>query len=163
MTKKTRKRVGLREAKKIFHKRSLRSQVADRKKTAKRVVNHRGKDSWRWKENPNLFDIRMVDTKMKIPKKIVGEDIFIPFGSAKTQRQAKEYKRNITASFSPKLFLATGEKIEDFGKKASVKVIYRKKQGKKGYQLYVTQKKGIRFAFPHPIIVESKKKKGGWF
>lgn len=158
---KKKKRVGLKEAKKIFHKRSLRSQISDRKQTAKKVVSPRSKDSWKWKQNPNRYDMRLVDTKMLIPKRLIGGDIFIPFGTEKTKRQAERTKRELTASFMPKVSLLLKEDIRKLSKKSPVKVVYRKRKGK--YQLYVAPKKEKSFLFPHPIIVESKRKKGGWF
>jgi len=155
------KRVGLKEAKRIFHKRSLRSQMQDRRTTAKHLVYPGSKNSWKWKKNPNKYDMQFVDTKMLIPKRLIDDEIFIPFGRAKTKKQAEELKRGLTASFIPKVFLPLEEDIRNLSRKSPANVIYRKRKGK--YQLYVTPKKDKSFLFPHAIIVEKKRKKGGWF
>lgn len=156
---KKKKRVGLREAKRIFHNRSLHSQIMDRSKTSKKLVSPGSKNSWKWKQNPNRYDMRFVDTKMLVKKRVIEGDVFTPFGTAKSIKQAKEFKRGLTASFMPKLFLPLKEDQRRLSKKSPAKVVYRKKNGK--YQLYVAPKKGKKFVFPHAIIIE--KKKGEWF
>jgi len=50
-------RVGIKEAKRIFRKRSVRSQLLDRKKTSKHIVYPYSKNSHKWKKNPDKYDM----------------------------------------------------------------------------------------------------------
>jgi len=144
------KRVGLREAKKTFHKRSLQSQVQDRRHTAKTVMFPGSKNSWKWKKNPNKCDMRFVDTKSQVQRRVIGGDVSTPFGKRKSRSGIKQLKREVLASFSPRVVLSQEISTKKLGKKSSVKARYRKT--KKGYQLYISPKRGAKFPVQHPIV-----------
>jgi len=147
--KRKKKRVGLREAKRTFHKRSLRSQVQDRRHTAKTVMFPGGKNSMKWKKNPSRYDMRFVDTKSPVQKRMIGGDVSTPFGRRKSKSEIKQLKREVLASFSKRITLPQEISTRKLSKKSSVKVRYRKT--KKGYQLYISPKRGTKFALQHPI------------
>jgi len=150
----TKKRVGLREAKRIFRKRSLHSQIRDRATTSKQLVYPFTKDSYKWKENPNRYDMAMVDTKSKVQRKIIEGELYSPYGKASNIKQAKRVKRETLAGFSKRVSVPTGLKTKKLEKESSVKVAYKKSP--KGYTIFIRPKVG-RTTLVHPIVMQ----KGG--
>lgn len=160
-----RKPVGLRRAKKIFARRSLRSQIRDRQTTAKRVVLPLSKDSAKWAEHPDRYDMKFVDTKSIVPMYLVGgarmEKIHVkPFANRpRTKRDVEATKRSILGAYGPVLdsLVKTSKSTRRLQKRASIRVHYRKsKKSRSGFDIFVSPKKGRRFYLPHPVFIESR-------
>lgn len=145
------KRVGLKEARKIFKKRPLRNQLADRRTNAKIIVTPYSKNSWKWKQNPEKYDMRLVDTKTRTKHKLINNKVFVPFGRTKSRNKAEQRKREILTSFSSNIVLSEKTSTQKLSKKSGVVVKYRKT--KKGYNLFVSPK-GKRKSLMHPIVVQ---------
>ena len=146
-------RIGILEAKKIFHKRSSRSQIRDRQQTSKNLVYPRSKDSYKWKQNPTKYDMVMVDTKYVRPRIIVRGRVYTQWEIAKNLKQAKRQKKEILGSFSTKTVIPLNIKMKEIEKSSTVDVVYKK--SKDNYKLFISPKKK---AFPifHPIIIQRK-------
>lgn len=152
-----RKRVGIREAKKIFHKRSLRSQVHDRKHTAKNTMMPGSKNSYKWRQNPNKYDLHLVDTKMIIPKKVIDSKVFVPWGKSKTLSGIKRMERETLAGFSSSMVLPLGMKNLQLKKISSIETRYRKNIKDNTYNLYIRRIKG-KTSMLHPVFVQRRQK-----
>lgn len=94
------KRVGIREAKKIFHKRPLKNQLRDRQKTSKKLVNPYSKNSYKWKQNPNQYDMRGVDTKTLTPKAIKNNQVYTYFGKTNTLNKAQQIQKETLEEYA---------------------------------------------------------------
>lgn len=152
---KHKKRVGIREAKKIFHKRPLRSQIRDRQHTAKHTMMPGSKDSYKWRQNPNKYDLHLVDTKMLIPKKVIDNKVFSPWGKAKTLPAIKRMERETLASFSTATSIPIGMKKADINKISAVETRYQKNIKTNTYNLYIRGIKG-KTTFWHPIVMQRR-------
>lgn len=148
------KRVGLKEAKKIFHKRSIRSQVRDRATTSKQLVYPYTKNSYKWKQNPNRYDMALVDTKSNVQRSVIEGELYAPYGKAPNVKQAKRMKKETLAGFSKRISIPKNLKIGELEQESSVKVRYKKKG--KGYTIYIRPKTG-KTSIVHPIVMQ----KGG--
>lgn len=150
------KRVGLKQAKKIFHRRSKQSQARDRAKTSKHTVYPWSKQSHQWKQHPNRYDMHGVDTKPVIPKKIIQGEIYTSFGTMQTSKKGiQTIKQETLAGFSNKTFIPNTITMKQLKKSSGIKAHYRKT--KKGYTLYIRPKQSMHI--PHFVIMEAQKKR----
>ena len=144
-------RVGLSEAKRIFQRRSLQSQVHDRRQTSKNLVFPYSKNSYKWKQDPSKYDMMMVDTKHRRPRVIIRGKLYTHWEVARDLKQAERQKKEILGSFSTKTVIPLGMKMKEIEKTSSVNVAYKKNNNR--YDLFIHPKKNM-FPVFHPIIVQ---------
>ena len=176
------KRIGYREAKKIFKKRSARSKSHDLMHTSKHVVLPYTKKAELWAKNPDRYDMLGVDTKKRGQARIIGGREMYEVktnGISKkakkrqvitTRKKAEELKRIILMTFSPLqyTYIKYGTSTRELAKISNVIVSIRKYKGK--YRLYVKAKRGYKDIFiQHPFIIQEEPmnlfemiKKKGW-
>jgi len=147
------KRVSVKEAKKIFHKRSLRSQAIDRSRTAKNPVYPNSKRSGLWAQNPNKYDMHFVDTKPLIKKTIIQGNVFYNIGKVSNISEAKLAKRDFLASFTKKVAIPLNMDMKELEQISGAKIKYRKKE--KGYDMYMALKKS-GFSLWHPVFMQRR-------
>jgi hypothetical protein len=150
------RRIGYLKAKRLFHQRSMHSQLMDRKKTSKNLVYPFGKNSYKWAKNPQKYDMIGIDTKSYMEKTIVDGKVYTKYEHAKNFEQAKRQQREILSGFSKKATIPSSMSIKNLQKKSSVRVHIKK--SKNNYKLFIRPKQN-KFPFIHPVIMQKKQKK----
>jgi hypothetical protein len=163
------KRIGIRQAKRIFKKRSARSRSHDLMHTSKHVVLPYTKRAELWAKNPERYDMLGVDTRKSGQSRIIGGREMVEVrtdGISKkakkrqaltTRKKAEELKRVILMTFSPLqyTYVKYGTSTKELEKISNVIVSIRKYKGK--YRLYLKAKRGYKDIFiQHPFIIQEE-------
>ena len=149
------KRVGLKEAKRIFHKRSIHSQALDRRKTSKNLVYPYSKNSYKWKRDPSKYDMVGVDTKSTIQKKIIGNEVYIPWGKTRSKEEAVEEIRNLLGIGTNRWLIPESMSMKKLQKKSNLDVKIRKNDDE--FNLFFRPKKN-QFVMFHPVMMQKRRK-----